>query len=499
MALSISPASPANGWPRAALLKHIVPALLVGLALRLFFLWRFPTVAGDSDIYEKLARNWIDFGVYGLRIQGNLSPVDVRAPGYPGFLAMVYLVLSPTRLAVRLAQTVLDLASCLLIASLAARVAAPQQAGTPPKPAMRAYLSALWLAALCPFTANYVAVVLGETLIVFLTTAALLLLVIAWQGDGVARWQELSRGQWLAAGCVIGLGTLVRPETPLLLVAVALVITARCLKRGEWQKLLRIGILLAGGVLLPLLPWAARNWITLGRVQFLSARYAELSGEYVPHGFSAWTGTWLVRFRDVYLVSWKVEDQEIDIDDLPASAFDSSAERDRVAALLHELNDDMGISPQLDAKFGELARERTRRHPLRTYLWVPLQRLATLWFTPRIELLPYSGRLWPLAEQYADDPTDFSVTLGLAAVNVVYLGLGLAGLWVWLRRRQAVAMAAFPSGVALLVIFVAVRALYFLQVDTPEPRYLLECFPVVIALAAQAWAGSPEKLSPLPR
>jgi hypothetical protein len=29
-------------------------------------------------------------------------------------------------------------------------------------------------------------------------------------------------------------------------------------------------------------------------------------------------------------------------------------------------------------------------------------------------------------------------------------------------------------------------------VDTPEPRYVLECFPAVVVLAAQAFAGPPQ-------
>jgi len=41
----------------------------------------------------------------------------------------------------------------------------------------RVALAALWLAALCPFTANYTAVVLTETLVTFFTALALLILL----------------------------------------------------------------------------------------------------------------------------------------------------------------------------------------------------------------------------------------------------------------------------------------------------------------------------------
>jgi len=59
--------------------KHIAPALLVGLGLRLFFIWRFPFASGDTSFYEELARNWLDHGIYGLTSNGHLYPSDMRA------------------------------------------------------------------------------------------------------------------------------------------------------------------------------------------------------------------------------------------------------------------------------------------------------------------------------------------------------------------------------------------------------------------------------------
>ena len=73
------------------------------------------------------------------------------------------------------------------------------------------------------------------------------------------------------------------------------------------------------------------------------------------------------------------------------------------------------MTPDIDRGFAQLARERTARHPLRTYLFVPLERAATLWFTPRVDLLPFSGHLFPLARQWRRDPIDVSVTLLLGA------------------------------------------------------------------------------------
>lgn len=233
------------------------------------------------------------------------------------------------------------------------------------------------------------------------------------------------------------------------------------------------------GMILPLAPWAARNWRVLGDVQFLAPRYSQLPGELVPKGFYAWTNTWMWRFRDVYLVPWKLEDEEIHIEDIPAYAFDSEEERQRISDVLDEYNDSLTISADEDREFGEIARERTARHPLRTYLTVPMKRAITLWFTPRIELLPFSGQLWTIRAAWEEDPVDFSVTVGFGALGIL---LAAAGIWgAWLARGSPVA--------ALLVAYCAVRTLYLLHVETPEPRYVIECFPPVLALAAQIFVG----------
>jgi Dolichyl-phosphate-mannose-protein mannosyltransferase len=453
---------------------NVAAAVCAGLALRVYLVLKFPvTDTGDAPFYIELAWNWLKNGVYGFAVHGQLTPVDMRVPGYPAFLATVFAVAGQSPRAAMLAQVVVDLATCFVIALIAARLA-------PESSRQRVALAGLWLAALCPFTANYVAVVLTETLVIFLSALAILVLLQTdIGGASVARATEFLANPWLLAGIVVGFGTLVRPETPLVLFAAGLVLIAKWWRPADWMKLIRAGLLMGLGLLIPLVPWAARNWNTLHDVQFLAPRYSELPGEYTPLGFTAWTNTWMWRFRDVYLTQWKVNEEEIAIDELPAYAFDSQDENERMADLLDEYNEALTIDPSLDQGFREIARERTARHPLRTYVTVPLLRTLTLWFTPRVELLPTSGHLWPLREEWQDDRPDFLVTLGLSVVNVIYIALALAG--AWLARRR--------PGWALLILVCVVRTLFFVKfVETPEPRYVLECFPAVIALAAQVFA-----------
>jgi hypothetical protein len=43
--------------------------------------------------------------------------------------------------------------------------------------------------------------------------------------------------------------------------------------------------------------------------------------------------------------------------------------------------------------------------------------------------------------------------------------------------------------VAFLVLFVVLRTAFLTTLETPEPRYVLVCFPALIAIGAQIFAG----------
>ncbi len=457
--------------------KHLAPALLAGLALRLFFIWRFPFYSGDTAYYEELARNWLYHGLYGFYSHGQLIASDARAPGYPAFLAGIYFLAGTGRKAVMLAQAFLDLATCVLAAGIACRLAAGARDAT----RSRVAAAALWLTALCPFTANYAAVPLTEVLATFFSTLALLIFLspAGMTIDRLSSNRDLlgAAKYWFAGGLIVGLGALVRPETPLLLAAVLIALWLRYRRPANWKRLTLATLCMIVGLLLPLAPWAARNAVSLGRVQFLAPRYAETYGDVLPTGFYAWTKTWMFRFRDAYLFTWKLPTQPIELKNLPAYGVDSPEELSRVASLLERYNRAHGMTRQLDLEFAELAQERTRQHPIRTYVWIPIERAAAMWFTPRITLLPYSGRLWPLAESYRSNPTDFEVTLGLALLNVLYVGMGFAAAWICRTN----------PGVLLIVAFIIVRTVLLTQLQTCEPRYVLVCFPALLAIAAQLW------------
>jgi 4-amino-4-deoxy-L-arabinose transferase-like glycosyltransferase len=469
---------------------HAFLAILAGLAMRLAFVHWFPTTTDDSAMYLQLASNWLDLHVFGLLQGGHVVPTDLRMPGYPAFLAAVTLLFRRGMQAIMLSQACLDVITCFLTAVLAATLA-------PEGFRKRVGIIGLWLAVTCPFVANYTAVVLTEVFVTFLTTAALCCFALGLRQEP-SQLGLRAGGRWkspvalaLFGALLTGAATLVRPEMPLLLGVGVIVYAIRTWRALGVRKATVLGAGMFIAFLVPLVPWAARNAVTLHKVQFIAPRYANLPGEYNPVGYYAWTGTWLERYRDIFSTVWAIGEDRMDVDALPASAFDSPAERDRVADLIEQYNDspELDVSPEMDRQFAEIARERTRRHPLRTYLRVPFERALTIWFTPRTELLPIDGKFWPLREQWEDSHADVLVTAGFAVLGYLYAALAIGGIWTdWKAaggsRSTAPGLGPNVWGIALVLGYFLVRTAFLTTVEAPEPRYVVSCFPAVLALVA---------------
>jgi hypothetical protein len=473
--------------------SNSLTALFAGACLRLVFVLKFPVASGDTVVYDELATNWVKLGQYAMAIDGKPTPVDLRMPGYPAFLAIIYALTGRTgqsaRLAVMLAQAIVDLTTCLVIAALAMVLALLCNQTSN---ARKVFIVALWFAALCPFTANYVAVPLTEVWATFFTALAFLVLaLLATRATGnrllVLPGREITpKDDWKLAslgGIVVGLGTLFRPETPLLLVTTFPLLGYWMLRRSEAKRWLLICAVMTIGCGVPLLPWVIRNAVTLHEFQPLAPKDTTLPSEVDPKGFLAWERTWLYRMRDCYLVAWKLNEEEIHLEDIPPWAFDTPEEKERVAAVLEKYNDDTSWTAEEDAAFAELARERTARHPFRTYLWMPLFRAAHMWFTPRIELVPVSGHVFPLAYMREEDPVDQEITILFFVVNAFSVALGIWGAARLFRCHLA------RAALAVLLAYIIVRTAFLTSLETPEPRYVLECFPALVAFAAAGLWG----------
>jgi len=239
--------------------------------------------------------------------------------------------------------------------------------------------------------------------------------------------------------------------------------------------MLRVGVILIIGTFAPLVPWTLRNLHTMHHFQPLAPRYANDSDERVIPGFNRWTKTWMADYTSVQEIYWKLPDEAIDVTRLPQRAFDSPEQRQETEQLFADYNRDHDIIGELDARFAALAASRIRSAPLRYYVWLPIVRIADMWLRPRTELLPSDPRWW----EFDDEVPWLAVSIVFGLINLAYVGAAVAGL---LRWREV-------AGIGLFVLFLLLRSIFLGTLENPEPRYTLECYPVVIVLAAALFMG----------
>ena len=441
---------------------------LAALALRLFFILRFPALTPDSLVYGDFAKNWLLHGVYGATADAGVTPSFIRLPGYPAFLAALWSYFGMEHYgAARFAQMFIDVATCFVVADLARRIAPGIDKGE------RVARWAFALAALCPFLANYAAVPLTETASIFLSALALDFAVAALRRQDENH--QLAPGLWAGCGLAIAASIYLRPDGGALLIGIGGYLLYRLARPPDTARTFWAGVLLGVCALAPLAPWTIRNWRVFHRFEPLAPAAANAPGEFVATGFDRWTRTWLVDYASIEDVGFRLESDRIFVETLPHRAFDTPEERSRTEALLAQYNQEIQMTPELDAQFEQLARERVRRHPFRSYVELPLLRALDLWFRPRSELLPLDSHWWRLRE----DPHDFAWSLLLALINLIYVGMAILGLRRW---REL----AFPG---MLAGFTVVRTAIITVLTYPEPRYVLECYPVVVAFAAVALAS----------
>jgi 4-amino-4-deoxy-L-arabinose transferase-like glycosyltransferase len=438
---------------------------LAGVILRVLLVVYFPGVVDDSRLYANIAENWLRHGVYGITNSGVIVPTLSRLPGYPAFLAMIFALFGVGNFrAVLLVQVLFDLATCFLIADLARRMFS-----------WRAAQAAFLLAALCPFLANYAAAALTETLETFFTALAL---DLAFRGLAVGDDSAASPSfsmVWLGCGLSVGAAILLRPDGGILLAAIGgylIWLLLRSLRSDQAvaRTLFWAGVLVAAGATAPLIPWTLRNLHTLHRFEPLAPRYATDSDELAMPGFNRWVKTWIADYVSVQEIYWAVPGADIDLTRMPDRAFDSQSQRDLTAAVCAEYNQGHEMTAELDARFAALATERVRSAPIRYYVWLPAVRIADMWLRPRTELFPSDPRWW----EFNDDRRWLAVSLGFGLINLFYVALGTAG---GLRGREF-------FGIGLFILFLLLRSAFLGTLENPEPRYTLECYPVVIFLGS---------------
>jgi len=442
--------------------RLMVAALLAaGLALRVFFIAHGVSQDDDTDIYQELARNWFHHGVYGFSGGNGIDPTLIRLPGYPLFLGIVFSIFGDGHMRMaELLQALLDLCGCWLIFDTARREVSP-----------RAGWAALTLAVLCPFTAGYTASGMTESLSISCVALAI---------GSMARLLRAVRanqstmlpmtGLVLALACAI----LLRPDGVLLPAAFCTGLLWYAKRDVGSTRGLRLAVLAGVLAMLPLAPWTIRNYRVFHVFEPLAPRNANNPGEFAPNGFHRWMRTWSIEFVNTGTVAWNMGSDPIDLDVIPARACDPGPECREMAAVIAAYNVHNAITPELDARFEALAAEHIRKHPLEYYVEMPVLRVLDMWLRPRTELFDIDVFWWRIGEH----PMGSGIAVGLGALNLGYLVLAVGGF----RTRRV------PLAVALL-LYVLLRCIVLGTLESPEQRYTMEAFPILLLAGGCALAG----------
>ena len=337
--------------------KFIIVAVLLtvaGLGFRLFLALHLPTdEPDDGRLYARIAVNILEHRTYSIETEEPHSPTFIRVPGYPLFIAGVYAVFGrDNNRAVRVVQAVLDTITCWLIALLALAWAPASWSSGKRR---RLLLIALAMAVICPFPAIYVTTILAETCTTLLATGCALSASLAMNTASHTK----SAGLWALSGLSGGLATMFRPDSGLFIAAVGFTLLFVSLSRvigrarrdndrpsdvlagTPRQILVRTlvcGVMLTIGVAAPLTPWTIRNARVFGVFQPIAPQYANMPGEFVPRGYTGWLRTWVDDVKYTELLEFPLDVGPLHIEHVPAYAFDSTEEREQVAALFERYN-----------------------------------------------------------------------------------------------------------------------------------------------------------------
>jgi hypothetical protein len=311
-----------------------------------------------------------------------------------------------------------------------------------------------------------------------------------------------------------------------------------------------LGVMLTIGFVMALGPWTIRNARVFGLFQPIAPAQANMPGEFVPNGYIGWLRSWVSDVKYTELLEFPLDQEQIHIEHVPDYAFDSADERERVARLLERYNNPVSakpdtapaapetkpqppqtdsqqqsagaeppaadedspedaapsdenetdapdeppepnppveMTPEVDAGFAELTRERIARSPIRYYVILPLKRAASLWFDTHSQYYPFQGELLPLSALDKDLHQQYWLPLFMSLV-LLYTALGVAGVFVMWRDKQS------RRWLLLMGLLIIPRLVLLSSMENPEPRYTVEFFAFVIVAGSLATHAGLDRL-----
>ena len=297
-------------------------------------------LGGDSTEYDRLAVNLAKHGVFSDASAPPYLPYLTRAPGYPAFVAVLYMVKLQSAVLVRIVQFALLAVLSSLVYSIASRLVSRRAA------AIAAVLAATYTPLLWIATEHMTEVLatVGATLVVLLT-------IVARNREPASNWL------WAGVGLTLALASYVRPDFAGLIVP--LLIGVLLSSRGAFRSAARWrpAAIVTFTCLLVLAPWTIRN--------------ALVSDRFVP--LAAGTGVSLYASARQYAGTFPYRD---------ARPSDWNRFYVQVLVWLGELkrkNYDPRTQVELDARLTHEALKLMRHIPLSTVIKDLPRRIVYLW------------------------------------------------------------------------------------------------------------------------
>jgi hypothetical protein len=201
-------------------------------------------------------------------------------------------------------------------------------------------------------------------------------------------------------------------------------------------------------------------------------------------GYDIWMRTWFALQKSEYeRLAWDVGARDwfgFDVANYPSRAFDSIAERDRVAGLLSTWRSE-GYSMSVDREFEDISHDKFTQHPARSLFLVPSLRMAHFW----INIDGAESYLRILLIQRPVSTLIVGFTLLLRLLLIFLAGLGAYAIWFWPRVPVAeyLSLARFGSIFAILRTAELGTLGAIVQRGLMEDRYVIVAFPFVILLS----------------
>ncbi len=419
--------------------------------------WQSPTAWTDQRGYQRLGASLATTGEFTRYADNELFvPEVIRTPGYPAFVAVIYLVFGVGNdMAVAIAQAFVFALICLMVFHITRRAAGQRSAIV--AAAMTALYSPL------PYFGS---LIVTELWTAFMATAAVLMCLRAVQHGRVR--------DYAIAGALFTATTMVRPAFVLMpfffAIAVPLLVTQQRSRHAlkGWAALIATAAL-------ALVPWLTYNYVNLGQITLSPAGGV---GRGLWEG--SWQGRWSGRLQsELTLLAEKTAAR----DELNQRVLEKAAEyRLPAEPMLQYVNEWRDIHDYWDAPTDPMARQRARVEADRMYMDRALANM-------RQDPVGHAKRrltrglfvLWAaeIPVRYSDiNSLPTLVVRGMWLLQVVLLGLAAIG---------AVQLARYGRWLEAVVLSLPI--LYVTGVHLPllcEARQSLPVKPVVLALAGIA-------------